>query len=338
MTANVQWCLRERPRGAIGREHFEVRETPVAAPGPGEVLVRNLYLLVPPAMRLWVNERDSYVPAQPLGEVMMGITLGVVEASRYPGLAAGDYVNGMGGCQQWFVAPGEQLMPITPDPDIPLAAYRSVLDVQGLTAYCGLTEICRPRVGETLVVTAAAGSVGSLVCQIGRKLGLKVVGIAGGREKCEWLVKDCGVGAAIDYKSENVGARLDALCPAGIDCVFENVGGPVMDLILERINDHARIALCGMVSTYNGAATQRADSLMQLVVKAARLEGFLVRDYFHRYAEVAGKLEAWVLDGSLKYRIEVLDGLENLVEAMSRVFTGRNLGVQLLRLSEEAPR
>lgn len=338
MRANIQWCLRERPRGEIGREHFEVRETPLPEPGPGEALVRNLYLLVPPAMRLWVNERDSYVPAQPLGEVMMGITLGMVEASRYPGLAAGDYVNGMGGCQQWFVAPGEQLMPVTPDPDIPLTAYRSVLDVQGLTAYCGLTEICRPKPGETLVVTAAAGSVGSLVCQIGKKLGLKVVGIAGGREKCEWLVKDCGVDAAIDYKAEDVGARLDALCPAGIDCVFENVGGPVMDLILERINDHARIALCGMVSTYNGAAIQRAEALMQLVVKAARIEGFLVRDYFHRYAEVASKLEAWVLDGSLNYRIEVLDGLEKLVEAMHRVFSGRNLGVQLLRLSEKAPR
>lgn len=336
MTTNVQWRLRSRPVGEVSREDFDVRSAPLPEPGAGEVLVRNLYLLVAPAMRLWMNERDSYVPAQPLGEVMMGITLGVVAASNHPRFEVGSYVNGMGGCQEWFVAPGEQLMPLSPHPDIPLAAYRSVLDVQGLTAYCGLTEVCRPKAGETLLVTAAAGSVGSLVCQIGKKLGLKVVGIAGGHEKCEWLTSEYGIDAAIDYKAEDVAARLDALCPEGIDMLFENVGGPVMDMALERINDHARIALCGMVSTYNGAATQRADALMRLVVKAARMEGFLVRDYFHRYAEVVGKLESWVLDGSLKFRIDILDGLENLVEAMSRVFSGRNRGVQLLRLSHES--
>jgi NADPH-dependent curcumin reductase CurA len=335
VSGNIQWRLRARPEGEVGREHFEVRDAPLPVPGDGEVLVRNIYLLVPPAMRLWMNERDSYVPAQPLGEVMMGITLGVVEASKHPGFAVGSYVNGMGGCQLWHVAPGEQLMPLSPRPGIPLTAYRSVLDVQGLTAYCGLTEICRPKAGETLVVSAAAGSVGSLVCQIGKKLGLKVVGIAGGQEKCNWLVQECGVDAAIDYKGEDVAARLDVLCPGGIDLVFENVGGAVMDLVLERINDHARIALCGMVATYNGPATQRADALMQLVVKAARMEGFLVRDYLHLYAEVAAKIEAWVLEGSLKYRIDVLDGLDQLVEAMGRVFSGRNQGIQLLRLSPE---
>lgn len=333
---NVQWCLAARPDGEVGPEHFQVRTAPRPEPGPGEVLVRNLYLLVPPAMRLWMNARDSYVPAQPLGEVMMGITLGVVAASRDPALPVGSYVNGMGGCQQWFVAPAAQLMRVTPRPGIPLTAYRSVLDVQGLTAWCGLTEICRPQAGETLVVTAAAGSVGSLVCQFGKKLGLKVVGIAGGPEKCDWLTRECGIDAAIDYRAEDVGARLDALCPDGIDTVFENVGGSVMDAVLERINDRARIALCGMVSSYNGAGTQRAEALMQLVVKAARMEGFLVRDYFHRHAEVVARLEPWVADGSLKYRIEVLDGMDKLVEAMRRVFHGRNLGIQLLKLSEEA--
>jgi NADPH-dependent curcumin reductase len=241
----------------------------------------------------------------------------------------------MGGCQQWFVAPPEQLMPLMPHPGLPLAAYRSVLDVQGLTAYAGLTDICKPVAGETLVVTAAAGSVGSLVCQIGRKLGLHVVGIAGGAEKCRWLRDECGIAATIDYKSEDVGARLDALCPQGIDTVFENVGGPVMDLVLDRINERARIALCGMVASYNDGGTQRAGSLMQLVVKAARIEGFLVRDYIDRLADVSARLQAWMLDGSLKVRIEVLDGLENLDVAMSRMFHGRNRGVQLLCLSPE---
>lgn len=335
MNRNRQWILRARPPGEVGAAHFEIRSVARPVPGANEVLVRTIYLLVPPAMRLWMNEKASYVPAQPLGEVMMGITLGVVEASNVAALPVGTYVNGMGGCQEWFVAPPEQLMPLAPDPALPLAAYRSVLDVQGLTAYAGLTDICRPVAGETLVVTAAAGSVGSLVCQIARKLDVQVVGIAGGAEKCRWLRDDCGIAATIDYKSDDVGARLDALCPNGIDMVFENVGGPVLDQLLDRINDRARIALCGMVASYNDGGAQSARALMQLVVKAARIEGFLVRDYVHRHAEVSARLQGWLLDGSLKYQLDILDGLDNLVVALRRMFHGENRGVQLLRLSGE---
>ena len=335
MSQNRQWILRARPPGEVGAAHFEIRSVARPVPGANEVLVRTIYLLVPPAMRLWMNEKASYVPAQPLGEVMMGITLGVVEASNVASLPVGTYVNGMGGCQEWFVAPHEQLMPLAPHPALPLAAYRSVLDVQGLTAYAGLTDICRPVAGETLVVTAAAGSVGSLVCQIARKLDVQVVGIAGGAEKCRWLRDDCGIAATIDYKADDVGARLDALCPNGIDMVFENVGGPVLDQLLDRINDRARIALCGMVASYNDGGTQSARALMQLVVKAARIEGFLVRDYFHRHAEVSARLQGWLLDGSLKYQLDILDGLDNLVVALRRMFHGENRGVQLLRLSGE---
>lgn len=340
METNVQWRLAARPRGEAGREHFEVVRVSRPVPGPGEVLVRNLYLLIPPSMRLWMNEKETYFPPQPLGEVMMGITLGVVEASNDPALSPGDHVNGMGGCQQWFVAPAAQLQKLAPRDGVPLAAYRSVLDVQGLTAYCGLTEIGRPRVGETLVVTAAAGSVGSLVCQIGRKLGLEVVGIAGGAEKCAWLRQVCGIDRVIDYKAEDVGARLDALCPEGIDIAYENVGGPLMDLVLERLRERARVVLCGLVASYNGGkgapVVQRTEALMQVINKAARIEGFLVRDYMHRHAEVVGILQDWVADGSLHYQIEVLDGLDNMVEAISRVFHGRNRGVQLVKISDGA--
>jgi NADPH-dependent curcumin reductase CurA len=335
MNLNRQWILRARPPGEVGAAHFEIRSVARPVPGANEVLVRTIYLLVPPAMRLWMNEKASYVPAQPLGEVMMGITLGVVEASNVAALPVGTYVNGMGGCQEWFVAPPEQLMPLAPHPALPLAAYRSVLDVQGLTAYAGLTDICRPVAGETLIVTAAAGSVGSLVCQIARKLDVQVVGIAGGAEKCRWLRDDCGIAATIDYKADDVGARLDALCPNGIDMVFENVGGPVLDQLLERINDRARIALCGMVASYNDGGAQSARALMQLVVKAARIEGFLVRDYFHRHAEISARLQGWLLDGSLAYQLDILDGLDNLVVALRRMFHGENRGVQLLRLSGE---
>ena len=335
MDGNIQWKLIARPQGEVGREHFEVCEVPRPAPGVGEVLVRNLYLLIPPSMRLWMNAKETYFPPQPLGEVMMGITLGVVETSNDPGFAPGDYVNGLGGCQQWSLAPAAYLQKVQPREGVPLAAYRSVLDVQGLTAYCGLTEIGQPKPGETLVVTAAAGSVGSLVCQIGRKLGLKVVGIAGGAEKCAWLRQVCGIEHVIDYKSEDVGARLDEVCPEGIDIAYENVGGPVMDLILERIRDRARVVLCGLVSSYNGGVTQRTEALMQIVNKAARIEGFLVRDYMHRHAEVVRILEDWLTDGSLHYQIEVLEGLDNIVEAISRVFHSRNRGVQLVRISAE---
>jgi len=185
------------------------------------------------------------------------------------------------------------------------------------------------------VVTAAAGSVGSLVCQLGAQLDLHVVGIAGGADKCGWLRDECGVAAVIDYKAADVGARLDALCPKGIDMVFENVGGPILDLLLERLNDGARIALCGMVASYNGGGTQSARALMRLVTKAARMEGFLVRDHFHRYAEVAAKLQALLLEDRLKYRIDILDGLDQLPVALDRLFHGRNLGAQLLRLAPE---
>ena len=335
MNRNREWRLRARPRGELTRADFDVRDTPLPVPGAGEALVRNIYLFVPPSMRLWMDEKPSYLPPQPLGQVMTGITLGVVEASNDASLPVGTYVNGMGGCQQWHVAPATQLQPVAAHPGLPLAAYRTVLDVQGLTAYCGLTEICKPQAGQTLLVTAAAGSVGSLVCQIGKKLGLRVVGVAGGREKCDWLQDICGVDAAIDYKAGDVAERLGQACPDGIDMLFENVGGPVLDLALERINRRARIALCGLVSSYNGGGMQRTGALMQLVNKSARMEGFLLTDYIDRYAQVIQQLEAWVLDGSIRYQIDILDGLDNLPEAMSRVFHGRNRGAQLLRLSEE---
>jgi NADPH-dependent curcumin reductase CurA len=162
-----------------------------------------------------------------------------------------------------------------------------------------------------------------------------VIGLAGGREKCDWLVRECGIDAAIDYKAEDIGARLDALCPEGIDMLFENVGGPVMDLVLDRIRQRARIALCGLVASYNGGGMQRTSALMQLVNKSARMEGFLLVNYLDRYAEVMQQLQSWILEGSIKYQIDILDGMEQLPEAMSRVFHGRNRGVQLLRLSEE---
>lgn len=253
---NTAWYLASRPTDLVDRGHFDVRTTPVSPLSDGEVLVRNEYLMIPASMRLWMNEGDSYMPEQPLDAVMRGITAGVVEKSASPRLPVGTYVTGMGGWQQYSVTPARAWAPVQRHPEIPLTAYLGPLGLQGLTAYCGLTEVGQAAAGETLVVTAAAGSVGSLACQIGKRLGLRVVGIAGGPQKCRWLLEQCGVDGAVDHRGDDVAARLDELCPDGIDVVFENVGGAVLDLILERINRNARIALCGLVSTYQGGVSR----------------------------------------------------------------------------------
>mgnify|MGYP001165988091 FL=1 len=330
---NTAWHLIARPTGLVERDHFEVRTSRMRAPKSGEVLVRNIFLMVPASMRLWMNADDSYLPAQPLGEVMRGITVGVVDRSNAPDLPVGTFVTGMGGWQRFWVGPAHAWEPLRRHPDIPLSTYLGPLGLQGLTAYCGLTDVCQPVAGETLVVTAAAGNVGSLVCQIGKRLGLRVVGIAGGPEKCEWLLESCGVDGAIDYRNDDVGTRLDQLCPDGIDVVFENVGGPVLDRILERINRNARIALCGLVSTYYGArppAGQSPVNLMNLVNQRATMRGFIVRDYLPRMAEVRDLLTPWVLDGSLVHREEFSAGLESAPAAMNRLARGENLGLQFV--------
>lgn len=332
---NIQWKLIARPEGEAKLADFEVTSSPIPEPGPGEVLVKNLFMLVPPSMRLWMNEKESYFPPAALGEVMLGITLGVVTQSNSPDLAVGTYVNGMGGWQQWSVVPAAALQPLAPNPDIPIELYRSVLDVQGLTAYCGITDICDPQPGKTLVVSAAAGSVGSLACQIAKSRGAKVIGIAGGADKCAWLVDECGIDAAIDYKSEDVGERLDALAPEGIDAIFENVGGEIMDACLDRINNGAQIALCGLISSYLSDSTQRTSALMSIVNKAARMQGFLVSNYAHLAEPMLEELVPLVLSGKLKYQVDILEGLETTFEALSRIQSGKNKGVQLIRIGTE---
>ncbi|MFK8050959.1 MAG: NADP-dependent oxidoreductase [Halioglobus sp.] len=332
---NIQWKLIARPEGEAKLSDFEITSSPIPEPGPDEVLVKNLYMLVPPSMRLWMNEKESYFPPAALGEVMLGITLGVVTQSNSPDLPVGTYVNGMGGWQQWSVAPAAALQPLAPNPDIPIELYRSVLDVQGLTAYCGITDICDPQPGKTLVVSAAAGSVGSLACQIAKSRGAKVIGIAGGADKCAWLVDECGIDAAIDYKSEDVGERLDALAPEGIDAIFENVGGEIMDACLDRINDGAQIALCGLISSYLEDSTQRTSAIMALVNRAARMQGFLVSNYAHLAEPMLEELVPLVLSGKLKYKLEILEGLDSTLEALSRIQSGKNQGVQLIRIGTQ---
>jgi NADPH-dependent curcumin reductase len=335
---NEQWIFVRRPQGEVGRDCFEVRHTPRPQPGAGQVLVRNIYLMVPASMRLWMDAAPSYFPPQPLGEVMLGGTLGVVEASNAPGFVPGMLVNGFGGWQTYCVLPPEQLMPVRPHPQIELAAYRSVFDVQGLTAWAGVHDICALRAGETVLVTAAAGSVGSLACQLAREAGAQVIGVAGGADKCAWLREVCGIERVIDYKREDVAARLAALAPQGLDCVFENVGGAVFDAALALLNKNARIALCGLVAGYNGAPPPACANLMQLVYKTVRVQGFLVLDYYARLPEIVPLLERLALDGRLRYQLDYHDGLGAAVTAMQKLARGENRGMGVVRISPEPPR
>lgn len=334
-TRNMQWRLVRRPCGEFSADDLALESAPMPQPGPGQVLVRNIYLMMPPSARLWMNEEASYLPPLELGSVMRGLTLGVVEQSMSPEFVAGDFVNGFCGWQQYCVALPAELQKVEPRAGIPLAAYRSAVGVQGVTAYCGLAEVLRPEPGRTLVVTAAAGSVGSLACQIAKLMDLRVIGIAGSDEKCDWLTRACGIDGAINYRRDDLDRQLDALCPRGIDLVFENVGGPTMDRLLRHINRHARIALCGMVADYNTAQPYGLRNLMQLVIKSARVEGFLVSDYYPQFAKITRQLEDWTLAGKLAFQLDIIDGVEQACRAQHRLFDGANQGAQFVRVTPD---
>ncbi len=336
MPVNQQWILRRRPVGAIEPGDLEFVERPTPALGDGQVLVRNVYLSLDPTNRIWMSDMDQYMPPVEIGDVMRGGGIGVVEESRSELFAPGAVVNGLGGWQTYVVADAATLSPVPHIPGVPLTAYMSVLGATGLTAYFGLTDIGKPKPGETLVVSAAAGAVGSVVGQIGKLMGCRVIGIAGGAAKCRWLTEDLGFDGAIDYKREDVGAALDRLCPNGIDIDFENVGGPIMDAVIARMNNFSRMALCGMISTYNakGAVPGPAD-FPRVLMRRILIKGFIVIDYLPRAAEAFAQLAPWVASGQIKWKTHVVDGLENAVDAVQRLFTGDHDGKLVVRVSAE---
>jgi NADPH-dependent curcumin reductase CurA len=327
---NRQWLLRARPVGMVKETDFELRESPRPRPAEGQLLVRNLYLAFEPAMRGWIEDRPSYMPPVALGEVMRGMTVGRVAESRRPGFAAGDLVSGMTGWQEWALADaGVNKLPPGVSPQLAL----SVLGATGITAYFGMLDVGRPRAGETVVVSGAAGATGSVAGQIAKLEGCRVIGIAGGAAKCAWLVGEAHFDAAIDYKSEDVGRRLSELCPRGIDVYFDNVGGETLDLVLARIAQRARIVLCGAISAYNLADPPPGPrNYFNLVIQRGRMEGFIVLDYLPRFAEAAGKLLAWVAEGKLAWQVDVQRGFENAPKTFLRLFRGANTGKQLLEI------
>lgn len=333
---NRSWVLAARPEGLFKSTDFEWREEPVPDLVEGQVLVRQLHLSLDPTNRGWANAAATYLPPLPLGSVMRGLGVGIVEASRNPGYAPGDYVQGLLGWQLYCVSDGRGLGRFQRTPGLPLDAYLGVFGHIGATAYFGLLEIGQPKPGETLVVSGAAGAVGSLAGQIGKLLGCRVVGIAGTDEKCAWLTDKLGFDEAVNYRGGSLFRKLKRACPEGIDVVFENVGGDVLDTSLMLINRRARIALCGMIAQYNEPAPPPGPRfLVNVLTQRARIEGFIVLDYAARYPEAFAKLGEWLADGRLKYRTDIVNGLEHAPAAVNRLFDGGNTGKLIVTVSEE---
>jgi NADPH-dependent curcumin reductase len=335
MPQNRQWVLAARPVGRVTEECFAWRESAPPVPAAGEALVRTLYLSLDPAMRGWLEDRPSYLPPVQIGEVMRGGAVAQVVESHAPELAPGDLVRGTFGWQDYAIArPGRSLglqkLPTGVDPELALG----VLGLTGLSGYFGMLDIGRPQPGETVVVSGAAGATGSIAAQIARIQGAHVIGIAGGTEKCDWLVHHARLDAAIDYKRGPVDAALRELCPRGIDVYFDNVGGPILEAVLGQLAERARIVLCGGISSYNATEPPPGPrNLMNLVLKRARMEGFLVMDHAARFAEATAQISAWLDAGELAHEVDIQEGLENAPKALLRLFEGRNTGKQLLRVA-----
>ncbi|MEO8026225.1 MAG: NADP-dependent oxidoreductase [Bryobacteraceae bacterium] len=331
---NGQWRLARRPVGNFQDGDFTWCEEPVPALGDGQVLVRIVYLSLDPTNRIWASQ-DSYLPAVKLGDVMRGGGIGVVEESKNGAFAPGDVVQGLLGWQQFYVSSGSDLQKL-PKLPVPLDAWSGLLGAIGLTAYFGLLEIGQPKAGETVVVSTAAGAVGSLVGQIAKIKGCRVVGLTGSDEKCEWIVKDLGYDAAINYKKENVAEALRKHCPKGIDVYFDNVGGDILNEVLGQIALRARIVSCGMISGYNATTPPPGPSnIINLLVRRGRMEGFIVLDYLSRAEECFRELIPWWAAGKLKYRVDIADGLESAPKAVLRLFDGSNAGKLIVRVSPE---
>jgi NADPH-dependent curcumin reductase CurA len=332
-TRNRQVVLASRPNGIPQAGHFRLTEGPLPELRDGQVLVRNAFLSVEPAMRGWVNAAANYSDPVPVGGVMRSFAAGVVVASRHAGYAEGDAVMGMLGWQEHAISDGSGIRRKVRETDLPLSLSLGVLGINGVTAYFALTEIGQPRPGDTVVVSTAAGAVGSAVGQIAKIAGCRTVGIAGGATKVTMCVDEFGFDAAVDYKAPDFRAALAGATPQGVDVYYDNTSGPVTDAVLPRINKFARIVVCGTASVASWDPWPSGPRVERhLLNKSARMQGFLVWDYEQRYEEAVGRLAPWVRDGRLKYREEILEGLEAAPDAIAGLYRGENLGKRLIRL------
>jgi NADPH-dependent curcumin reductase len=331
---NHQFRLAARPVGLAKRSDWSYTEEPVRDPGNGELLVKILYISLDPAMRGWMNEGKSYIPPVGIGEVMRAGAVGRVIATKNPGFAVGDHVYGGLGVQEYAITNGMGLTKV--DTRLaPLPVYLGTLGMPGMTAYFGLLEVGQPKSGETVVVSGAGGAVGTVVGQIAKIKGCRVVGIAGGSEKCQFIVKDLGFDAAIDYKSEDVKVSLKKNCPKGVDVFFDNVGGDILDSVLTLINLRARIVISGAISQYNNTGPVRGPSnYLSLLINRARMEGMIVFDYAERYAQAGREMAGWLTAGKLKSREYIVDGLETFPETFLKLFKGENIGKLMIKVAE----
>jgi NADPH-dependent curcumin reductase CurA len=325
MPTNTQVLLASRPTGWVQESNFNIVETPVPEPRPGQILVRNGWLSLDPYMRGRMNDVKSYVPPVQIGEVMVGETVGEVLDSNHPKFKPGDYVVGRVGWQLYGLADAESLMKVDPRL-VPLSAYLGIAGMPGATAWIGLLEHCQPKAGETVVVSAASGAVGSTVGQIAKLQGCRAVGSAGGAQKCNYTVAQLGFDACVDYKAGRLHEDLKAAAPQGVDCYFENVGGEIMDTVFRLLNPFSRVALCGLISDYNASEPYRTKTIPALLVNRVKLQGFIVFDRPDLYARAVTQLAKWVAEGKLKYHETVAEGLANAPKAFIGMLKGANLG------------
>ncbi len=329
---NLQVLLASRPQGWVSEENFRIVESAIPRPREGEVLVRNLYLSLDPYMRMRMDAGKSYAPPVEVGEVMVGGGVGEVLESRDPRLSKGDIVTGRLGWQLYAVAPGTGLRKVNSE-GAPISTALGVIGMPGVTAWYGLLKIGEPKAGETVVVSAASGAVGSVVGQIAKIKGCRAVGIAGGSEKCRYVVSQLGFDACVDYKSASFESDLEAVVSGGIDVYFENVGGRVLDVILSHLNAFSRIPFCGYVSEYNPGEGYGVRQLRQLLVSRSLLQGFIISEHLEIWEQALRELAAWVAAGKLKYHETVTEGLANAPMAFIGMLQGKNLGKQLVKLA-----
>jgi NADPH-dependent curcumin reductase CurA len=336
-----QWVLKSRPPGLVGPEHFEFKTTSVADPGPGEILVKTLYLSFDPTQRGWLNEGPGYMDPVKIGAPMFGSGLGQVIKSNDPAFKEGDIVNGMMPWQDYAVLKnGTGLMPLqTVSRDYPLTWAFSVFGITTLTAYFGLQEVGQVKEGDVVLISGAAGATGSAVAEIAKIRGAsKVIGVAGGPDKCKWVVEEGACDAAIDYKNDDMAAKLRELAPDGVNVFYDNTGGPILDAALANLAQGARVAICGgIASGYSGwGMPDGPKNYLFLILKSARMEGFLLFNYAHKFPQAIADIGKWVKEGKLKVHETLSEGLENAPAALQGLFTGKNKGKTILKVADPA--
>ncbi len=332
MEQNTQVLLAARPDGWVKTSDFEIVETPIPSLKDGEFLVKNHWLSLDPYMRGRMADAKSYAKPVAIGEVMAGATVGQVMASKNPAFTEGGFVVGRLGWQSYSITSGDGVSQIDPTL-VPIQNYLGVCGMPGATAWIGLLEICEPKPGETVLVSAATGAVGSVVGQLAKAAGCRAVGIAGGTKKCSYAVDEIGFDACVDYKSGNLLKKLKEACQDGVDCSFENVGGEIMDTVMHVLNPFSRIALCGLISGYNETSPYGMKMIRSILVNRVKMQGFIVFDRTDLYSKAVKKLSHWVAEGKITYRETVTDGIENAPEAFIGMLKGQNLGKQLIKIT-----